>query len=138
MTMLEQVAAYQEDLDLFETPNEKLEYIYEIGHTFVPMDPKFKTPENIIHGCASQAWLNKRYEDGVIYLEADADSLIAHGMLVLLLALFSKRTPDEILSFDPHDLDVLGFNQLLTPVRLQGMEAFLNVIYTYANQCKEA
>ena len=54
----------------------------------------------------------------------------------MLLKIFNNRTPDEILSFDPKKLMDMGVMELLSPVRQQGLEAFLNVIYTYAKQCK--
>jgi cysteine desulfuration protein SufE len=31
----------------------------------------------------------------------------------------------------------MGIMELLSPVRQQGLEAFLNVIYCYARACKE-
>jgi len=57
--------------------------------------------------------------------------------MTLLLDIFSNRTPDEILSFDPAKLQDLGIVELLSPVRQQSMEAFLKKVYGYAQKCKE-
>lgn len=137
MTMSEQVKAYKEDLDLFEDNNAKMEYILDFGHDAPTIDPQFKCDENIIKGCSSLAWLHKSFDGEKIHLEAEGDSIIAKGMLVMLLGIFNDRTPDEILSFDPNELKEMGIMELLSPVRQQGLEAFLKVIYGYARECKE-
>ncbi|MEN8147343.1 MAG: SufE family protein [Campylobacterota bacterium] len=135
--MSEQVTAYKEDLDLFSSENEKMEYILDFGHEAQTLDKQYITDENIIKGCSSLAWLHKEYVDGKIVLEAEGDSIIAKGMLVMLLGIFNNRTPDEVLAFDPNELKEMGLMELLSPVRQQGLEAFLGVIYAYATRCKE-
>ena len=137
MTMDEQVQAYKEDLNLFDDKDSKMDYILNFGKEAQKLETNKKTDENIIKGCSSLAWLDKNYQDGKIELNAEGDSIIAKGMLVMLLGIFNNRTPDEILSFDPKKLLDMGVMELLSPVRQQGMEAFLNVIYNYAKSCKE-
>jgi len=138
MTMDEQVQAYKEDLALLPDKDAKMEYILDFGKEAGRLEPQFKTEENIIKGCSSLAWLHKAYEEGRILLEAEGDSIIAKGMLVMLLSIFNDRTPEEILAFDPNKLKEMGILELLSPVRQQGLEAFLNVIYGYAKSCTEA
>ena len=137
MTMDEQVAIYKEDLNLFDEKDAKLDYILDFAKDADKLDATQKIDENIIKGCSSLAWLHKEFRDGQIYFKAEGDSIIAKGMLVVLLSIFNNRTPDEILSFDPKKLLEMGVMELLSPVRQQGMEVFLNVIYTYAKACKE-
>jgi len=135
--MNEQVASYKEDLSLFEDKDAKLDYILDFAKDADTLDATQKIDDNIIKGCSSLAWLHKEYKDGKIYLKAEGDSIIARGMLVVLLSIFNDRTPDEILSFDPKKLLEMGVMELLSPVRQQGMEVFLNVIYVYAKACQE-
>ena len=137
MTMSEQVKAYKEDLDLFMGNDEKMEYILDFGHDAPCIDAEYKTDDNIIKGCSSLAWLHKSFDGEKIHLEAEGDSIIAKGMLVMLLGIFNDRTPDEILAFDPNELKEMGIMELLSPVRQQGLEAFLKVIYGYARECRE-
>ena len=137
MTMSEQVTAYKEDLELFMSDNEKMEYILDFGHNATILEPQYKIDDNIIKGCSSLAWLHKEFQNGKIVLEAEGDSIIAKGMLVMLLGIFNNHTPDEILAFDPNELKEMGLMELLSPVRQQGLEAFLGVIYGYAKECKE-
>ncbi len=137
MTMNEQVNAYKDDLNLFDDKDSKLDYILDFGKEMQKLSSDKKIDENIIKGCSSLAWLDKNFKDGKVELNAEADSIIAKGMLVVLLSIFNNRTPDEILSFDPKKLLDMGVMELLSPVRQQGLEAFLNVIYNYAKSCKD-
>ena len=137
MTMQEQVNLYKEDLALFDTKDAKLEYILDYAKEAKALNPAYKIDANIVKGCSSLAWLHKECREGKIILQAQGESIIAKGMLVILLRIFSHRTPEEILDFDPQLLLQMGVMELLSPVRQQGMEAFLKVIYTYAQQCKE-
>ncbi|MDB2562353.1 SufE family protein [Sulfurimonas sp.] len=137
MTMEEQVKVYKDDLELFSDKDAKMEYILDYAKEARNLDEALKTDDNIIKGCSSLAWLHKEYKDGKILLEAEGDSLIAKGMLVVLLGIFNNRTPDEIFAFNTKLLLEMGVMELLSPVRQQGLEAFLNVIYGYAQTYKE-
>ena len=137
MSVAEKVNEYKEDLDLFETPNEKFEYIFDLGkkHTTLPEDEK--NDATFIKGCASPAWLVGECKDGKLILRGEGTSEMAKGMLTLLLDIFSNQDVDDILSFDPQELGKLGIVEHLSPVRQQSLEAFLNKVYEYAKRCKE-
>ena len=135
--MEETIARYKEDFDLFPTPNDKIEYIFDLGkkHTTLPEEEKNDT--TFIEGCASPAWLVGECRDGKLILRGEGTSEMAKGMLTLLLDIFSDRTPDEILAFDPAKLNDMGIIELLSPVRQQSLEAFIKKVYEYARRCKE-
>lgn len=137
MNMEETVARYKEDFELFPTDNDRLEYIFELGkkHTTLPEDEK--NDATFVQGCASAAWLVGECDGGKLILRGEGTSEMAKGMLTLLLDIFSNRTPDEILGFDPAKLHDMGVVELLSPVRQQSMEAFLKMVYAYAQRCKE-
>ncbi len=137
MSMHDTIQRYKEDFDLFETGNEKLEYIFELGKKHTTLPEELKSDDTFIHGCSSPAWLVAECKDGKMILRGEGTSEMAKGMLTLLLDIFSNREPDEILSFDPKELEQLGIMELLSPVRQQSMEAFLNKVYSYAKDCKE-
>ncbi|WP_294959209.1 SufE family protein [Sulfurovum sp.] len=138
MTMEERVAAYKEDFDLFPTANDKLEYIFDLGKKHTTLPAEEKNDETFVEGCASAAWLVGECRDGKLILRGEGTSEMAKGMLTLLLDIFNNRTPDEILNFDPAKLHEMGIIELLSPVRQQSLEAFLNMVYAYARKCKEA
>lgn len=136
MSMEETIARYKEDFDLFETPNEKIEYIFDLGKKHTTLSKEEKNDKTFIQGCASPAWLVAECKEGRVILRGEGTSEMAKGMLTLLLNIFSDRTPDEILNFNPEKLNEMGIVELLSPVRQQSLQAFLKMVYTYANQCK--
>ncbi|UCN00004.1 SufE family protein [Sulfurimonas sp. SWIR-19] len=137
MSVREKVNYYKEDLEMFETPNEMFEYIFDLGkkHTTLPQEEKNEA--TFIEGCASHAWLVGECKDGKLILRGEGSSEMAKGMLSLLLDIFSGQEVDDILAFDPKELEKLGIIEHLSPVRQQSLEAFLNKVYAYAKRCKE-
>jgi len=137
MTILEKIALYREDFDLFETPNEKLEYVFDLGkkHTILPEDDK--NDATFIDRCSSPAWLVGECDEGILHLKGEGSSEMAKGMLTLLLDIFNHCSAKEILAFDPKGLEALGIIELLSPVRQQSMEAFLKKLYGYARRYNE-
>ncbi|WP_456391634.1 SufE family protein [Nitratifractor sp.] len=133
----ETLERYKEDFDLFETPDEKFEYIFDLGKRHTTLPEEEKNDATFIEGCASPAWLVGECRDGKLILRGEGTSEMAKGMLTLLLDIFSDRSPDEILAFDPAELGKLGIVEHLSPVRQQSMEAFLKKVYDYAKGCKE-
>ena len=136
MTMEETVKQYKEDFDLFPTANDKIEYIFDLGKKHTQLPEEEKNDETFVEGCASAAWLVGECKDGELILRGEGTSEMAKGMLTLLLDIFSNRSPDEILNFDPAKLHEMGVVELLSPVRQQSLEAFLKKVYTYAEKCK--
>jgi len=137
MNMEETVARFKEDFDLFPTANDKLEYIFDLGKKHTTLPVKEKNDATYVKGCASDAWLVGECQDGVLHLRGEGTSEMAKGMLTLLLAIFANRPVDEILAFDPAKLHEMGVVELLSPVRQQSLEAFLKMVYAYAQKCKE-
>lgn len=137
MNMEETVARYKEDFELFPTANDKLEYIFDLGKKHTTLPDEEKNDATYIEGCASDAWLMGECKDSILHLRGEGTSEMAKGMLTLLLDIFSDRSADEILAFDPARLHDLGVVELLSPVRQQSLEAFLNKVYTYAKKCKD-
>ncbi len=136
MTIQERVDAFKSDFDLFDDANDKLEYIFDLGKAHEGLPAEEKTEATMIVGCASEAWLVCECTHGVIHFRGEGTSEMAKGMMMMLLSIFSERTPDEILSFDPANLHKMGIVELLSPVRQQSLEAFLGKVYGYAQECK--
>ncbi len=137
-SMEEAYKRIKEDFELLQEPNAIIEYILELGQTNDMRIPdELKNDKTKIHGCASDAWMIEECKDGKVHFTVEGSSEMAKGMIPLMLQIFNDRTPDEILGFDPQKLYSLGFEKILSPTRLQGMEAFLNRIYSAAKRCKE-
>lgn len=136
-SMLETIANFKEDFDLFPTANDKLEYIFDLGKKHTTLPEEEKNEATFVQGCASAAWLVGECKDGNLILRGEGTSEMAKGMLTLLLDIFGNRPVNEILNFDPAKLQDMGVIELLSPVRQQSLEAFLKMVYAYAHRCKE-
>ena len=133
MTLIEQVEAYAEDIEMFESVNEKVDYILELSSankTVVLQEEQID--KNKVNGCSSEAWLLNELKDGKIQFRALGMSSMAKGMLGMLLSVYNNRTPKEILDFDAKEFYKLGFNDILSPTRQQSLEAFLGKVYNVA------
>lgn len=137
MSIEKTIATYKEDFDLFATNNEKLEYIFDLGKKHTTLAEEEKNEATFVQGCASAAWLVGECNNGNLILRGEGTSEMAKGMLTLLLDIFGNRTADEILAFNPAGLQEMGIVELLSPVRQQSLEAFLKMVYAYAQKCKE-
>ena len=137
MNMEETVARYKEDFELFPTDNDRLEYIFDLGKRHTTLPEEDKNEATFVQGCASAAWLAGECKEGKLILRGEGTSEMAKGMIILLLDIFSNRSAEEILNFDPAKLHDMGVVELLSPVRQQSLEAFLKMVYAYAQKCKE-
>ena len=138
MTMQEKIARYKADFDLFFSPDEKIEYIIDLGKHQIPLKENEKNDESFIKGCSSNAWLICECDHDKMHFRGEGESMMAKGMMHIILDIFNHRTAEEILSFDPAQLQSMGIAELLSPVRQQGLEAFLSTIYDHAKRCKSA
>ena len=108
-------------------------YIIDMGNLLPPMPEEYKTPEYLIEGCQSRAWLHADLDDnGHIQYHADSDALIVKGIISLLLKVLNDHTPDEIASADLYFIDRIGLAENLSPTRSNGLLALLKQMKLYA------
>ena len=117
----------------FDDWMDRYSYIIELGNAVVPLDAKYKVPENIIEGCQSRVWLNAEQQpDGTITFSADSDAIIVKGIIALLIRVLSGHTPDEILESDLHFIEAIGLREHLSPTRSNGLLAMVKQMRMYA------
>jgi cysteine desulfuration protein SufE len=121
-----------EDFAMFDDWADKYEYIIELGKTLPPMDERYKTDENRIHGCQSRVWLHASKENGLLKFEADSDAFITKGIVGLLIKVLSGHTPKEILESDLYFLKEIGLQEHLSPTRANGLLSMVKQMKAYA------
>src|SRR6187431_418256 len=87
-----------EEFSLFDSWDDKYEYIIDLGKKLPELEPEHKVDENKVRGCQSTVWLVARYENGKIFYKAESDAMIVKGLISLLIRVLSGHTPDEILA----------------------------------------
>src|SRR4051812_15012844 len=83
-----------------DDPADRLAYLVEIGKTLPPLDDHLRTEENRVLGCQARVWLTaeeRPTQPPVLEFAADSDAQIVRGLIAVLQAAFSGRTPTEIL-----------------------------------------
>ncbi len=108
-------------------------YIIDLGNALPPIDEKYRTPEYLIEGCQSRAWLHADLtDDGKIEFTADSDAIIVKGIISLLVKVLSGHTPDEIMNSDLYFIDRIGLAEHLSPTRSNGLAALVKQMKLYA------
>ena len=120
------------EFDFFEDWMERYEYIIELGKSIPLLEEKHKTTVNLIEGCQSQAWLHAEKKEGKIIYYADADAILAKGVVALLLRVYSNQTPEDILNTEVDFIDKIGLKENLSPTRANGLVAMVKQIKLYA------
>ena len=117
---------------LFDTWEEKYEYIIDLGKKLPVLDDKYKLPENIIKGCQSTVWLVANYHEGRIFFKADSDAVIVKGLVSMLIEVLSGHTPDEILNAKLDFIKEIGMMNHLAQTRSNGLLAMVKQMKNYA------
>jgi cysteine desulfuration protein SufE len=120
------------DFAIYEDWMEKYEYIIELGKDLPLIDKAYKTEENIIVGCQSQVWLHAEKIDNKIVYTAEADAIIAKGIIALLIQVLSHETPEAILNADLKFIKEIGLQEHLSPTRSNGLVAMVKQMKLYA------
>lgn len=131
-SMMETENEIVEDFALFDSWEEKYQYIIELGQKLPPLDTVYKTDEYKIRGCQSSVWLHGEEKEGKIWFFADSDSTFVKGEIALLMLVLSGRTPDEILSAELKFIDEIGLRQHMAVTRANGLAAMVRQMKTYA------
>ena len=121
-----------EEFLLFDSWEEKYEYIIDLGKKLEPLDEKFKVAENIIKGCQSTVWLTSEFKNGKVFYKADSDAVIVKGLVSMLIKVLSGHKPDEILEAKLDFIKEIGMMTHLAQTRSNGLLSMVKQIKNYA------
>lgn len=108
-------------------------YIIDMGNTLPLMPEEYKTPQYIIEGCQSRAWLHADITpEGLIHFTADSDAIIVKGIISMLLKVLNDHSPAEIADADLYFIDKIGLAENLSPTRSNGLAALVKQMKLYA------
>ncbi len=125
-----------DEFSLFEDWMSKYEYIIDLGKKLEPLPAELKTPENLVTGCQSQAWIVADYKDGKMYYRADGDAVISKGLLYLILRVVNGQKPEDIANADFYFIREIGLDQNLSPSRSNGLNSMIERIKHLAEKYK--
>ena len=112
---------------------DRYQLLIDLGQEQEPLPERYKTENNLIDGCQSRVWLQADLlPDGTVHFQAESDALIVKGIVALLIRVFDRQTPDDILSADLHFIEAIGLREHLSPTRSNGLLAMLKQMKMYA------
>jgi len=121
-----------EEFALFDSWDDKYEYIIDLGKRLPPLDAKYKKDENRVRGCQSTVWLVADFRDGKLFYEAESDAMIVKGLISMLIRVLSGRTPDEIIEAKLDFIREIGMTTHLAQTRSNGLLSMVKQMKHYA------
>jgi cysteine desulfuration protein SufE len=121
-----------EEFSLFDSWDDKYEYIIDLGKKLEPLNDKYKIDENRVRGCQSTVYLSADYNDGKIFFKADSDAVIVKGLISMLIRVLSGHTPDEITGAKLEFISKIGMMTHLAQTRSNGLLSMVKQMKNYA------
>lgn len=121
-----------DEFALFDSWDDKYEYIIDLGKRLPPLEQQYKTDENKVRGCQSTVWLTADYRDGKLFFKAESDAMIVKGLISMLIRVLSGHTPDEILSAELGFIRQIGMTTHLAQTRSNGLLSMVKQMKNYA------
>ena len=117
---------------MFDSWDDKYEYIIDLGKKLQPLEAEHKQDENRVRGCQSTVWLVADYKDGKVLYKADSDAVIVKGLISMLIRVLSGHKPDEIVNAKLNFINEIGMTSHLAQTRSNGLLAMVKQMKNYA------
>ena len=121
-----------EEFALFDSWDDKYEYIIDLGKRLPPLAEQDKKDENKVRGCQSTVWLVADHRDGKIWYRAESDAVIVKGLISMLIRVLSGQTPDDIIGAKLNFINEIGMTTHLAQTRSNGLLAMVKQMKNYA------
>ena len=103
MNVDDRIEALADTFEMLGDWEERYRYLIELGRKLPPLPEDEHNETNKVRGCMSQVWLQSQLDAGPptrLRFLGDSDAHIVKGLIALLFAVVSDRTPREILDID--------------------------------------
>jgi cysteine desulfuration protein SufE len=121
-----------EEFSLFDSWDDKYEYIIDLGKKLPPLDAKYKIDENRVRGCQSTVYLVADHKDGKVFYKAESDAVIVKGLISMLIRVLSGQKPDDIINAPLNFIREIGMMTHLAQTRSNGLLAMVKQMKNYA------
>lgn len=121
-----------DEFSLFDSWDDKYEYIIDLGKKLAPLDDQYKKDENRVRGCQSTVWLIADYKDGKVFYKAESDAVIVKGLISMLIRVLSGQTPDDIVNAKLDFINRIGMMTHLAQTRSNGLLSMVKQMKHYA------
>src|SRR5688500_17124696 len=121
-----------EEFALFDSWDDKYEYIIDLGKKLPPLEEQHKLDINKVKGCQSTVWLVSDFRDGKVFYKAESDAVIVKGLISMLIRVLSGHSPDEIVQAKLNFIQQIGMTTHLAQTRSNGLLAMVKQMKNFA------
>jgi cysteine desulfuration protein SufE len=121
------IKTWADDLSMLEG-QERLSYLVDLARRATTLPSELRTDDRLVPGCISKIWVEVGLKENVINIYYDSDALIPKGITTIVCDIFTGSNKQEALDMKIEDLEPLGFTQLVTPQRRNGLYNLIGVI----------
>jgi|TARA_B110000285_G_C14965825_1_gene534039 cysteine desulfuration protein SufE len=121
------IKTWADDLSMLEG-QERLSYLVDLARRATTLPSELRTDDRLVPGCISKIWVEVGLKENGINIYYDSDALIPKGITTIVCDIFTGSNKQEALDMKIEDLEPLGFTQLVTPQRRNGLYNLIGVI----------
>ena len=121
-----------EEFALFDSWDDKYEYIIDLGKKLPPLEEQYKLDINKVKGCQSTVWLVAEYREGKVFYKAESDAVIVKGLISMLIRVLSGHSADEIIAAKLDFINQIGMTTHLAQTRSNGLLAMVKQMKNFA------
>ena len=121
-----------EEFSLFDSWDDKYEYIIDLGKKLPKLEDQHKIDTNRVRGCQSTVWLVADYRDGKVFYKAESDAIIVKGLISMLIRVLSGQSPDNIIQAKLNFIRQIGMTTHLAQTRSNGLLAMVRQMKNFA------
>ncbi len=121
-----------EEFALFDSWDDKYEYIIDLGKKLSPLEDQYKIDINKVKGCQSTVWLVYEFRNGKVVYKAESDAIIVKGLISMLIRVLSGHSPDEIIDAKLDFIKQIGMTTHLAQTRSNGLLAMVRQMKNFA------
>ncbi len=131
-TIKERQDVLVEEFEFFDEWMDKYNHIIEMGKSLDALPEEKKNDDLLVQGCQSKVWLHAEKNGENVRFKADADAIIAKGIVAMLIDVFDNQPAKEVAAADLGFLEEIGLKDHLSPTRANGLVAMIKQMKFYA------
>lgn len=132
MTIAEKQQALVEEFEFFEEWMDKYDHIIGMGKSLDTLADAEKEDDLLVQGCQSKVWLKAEKQGENVVFKADADAIIAKGIIAMLIDVFNNQPAKEVAMAELTFLEQIGLKDHLSPTRANGLMSMIKQMKFYA------
>jgi cysteine desulfuration protein SufE len=131
-TIKERQEVLVEEFEFFDEWMDKYNHIIEMGKSLDALPDEKKSDDLLVQGCQSKVWLHAEKSGENVLFRADADAIIAKGIVAMLIDVFDNQPAKEVAAADLGFLEEIGLKDHLSPTRANGLMSMIKQMKFYA------